>query len=55
MYLYRMFFRLTGDGKNDILFVYGNYIDKVEMRIFNQWGQQIAADQQQDTGLGWNA
>jgi gliding motility-associated-like protein len=31
------------DGKNDILFVYGNYIDKVDMRIFNQWGQQIAA------------
>jgi len=35
-------FTPNGDGKNDILFVYGNYIDKVEMRIFNQWGQQIA-------------
>jgi gliding motility-associated-like protein len=21
--------------------VYGNYIDKVEMRIFNQWGEQV--------------
>jgi len=30
------------DGKNDILYVYGNYIDKVDMRIFNQWGQLIA-------------
>jgi large repetitive protein len=30
------------DGKNDILFIYGNYIDKVEMRIFNQWGEQVA-------------
>jgi gliding motility-associated-like protein len=30
------------DGKNDILFVYGNYIDKVDMHIFNQWGQEIA-------------
>lgn len=30
------------DGKNDILYVYGNYITKVDMRIFNQWGQQIA-------------
>ena len=30
------------DGKNDLLLVYGNYIDKLEMRIFNQWGQQIA-------------
>ena len=35
-------FSPNGDGKNDVLFVYGNYIDKVEMRIFNQWGQQIA-------------
>jgi large repetitive protein len=29
------------DGKNDVLFMYGNYIDKAEMHIFNQWGQQI--------------
>jgi gliding motility-associated-like protein len=35
-------FSPNGDGKNDQLFVYGNYIDKVTMRIFNQWGQQIA-------------
>jgi gliding motility-associated-like protein len=34
-------FTPNGDGKNDILYVYGNYIDKVEMRIFNQWGQQV--------------
>jgi len=34
-------FSPNGDGKNDILYVYGNYIDKVEMRIFNQWGEQI--------------
>jgi gliding motility-associated-like protein len=35
-------FSPNGDGKNDILFVYGNYIEKVDMHIFNQWGQQIA-------------
>jgi gliding motility-associated-like protein len=35
-------FSPNGDGKNDILYVYGNYIDKVDMRIYNQWGQQIA-------------
>jgi gliding motility-associated-like protein len=29
------------DGKNDVLYVYGNYIDKLEMKIFNQWGQMI--------------
>ncbi|HEV8270150.1 MAG TPA: gliding motility-associated C-terminal domain-containing protein, partial [Chitinophagaceae bacterium] len=34
-------FSPNGDGKNDKLFVYGNYVDKVEMRIFNQWGEQI--------------
>ena len=40
------------DGKNDILFVYGNYIDKVTMRIFNQWGQQIAMIR--DKAQGWD-
>ncbi|MFI5188032.1 MAG: gliding motility-associated C-terminal domain-containing protein, partial [Chitinophagales bacterium] len=35
-------FTPNGDGKNDKLYAYGNYIDKLEMKIFNQWGQQIA-------------
>jgi large repetitive protein len=34
-------FSPNADGKNDVLYVYGNYIDKMEMHIFNQWGQQI--------------
>jgi gliding motility-associated-like protein len=34
-------FTPNGDGKNDLLFVYGNYINKVDMRIFNQWGELI--------------
>jgi gliding motility-associated-like protein len=34
-------FTPNGDGKNDILFAYSNYIDKLEMRIFNQYGQQV--------------
>ena len=34
-------FSPNGDGKNDKLFAYGNYVDKLEMRIFNQWGEQI--------------
>jgi gliding motility-associated-like protein len=45
-------FSPNGDGKNDMLFVYGNYIDKVDMRIFNQWGQQIAAIN--DKTQGWD-
>jgi gliding motility-associated-like protein len=34
-------FTPNGDGKNDILYAYSNYIDKIEMRIFNQYGQQV--------------
>ena len=34
-------FTPNGDGKNELLLVYGNYIRKLEMRIFNQWGQQV--------------
>jgi gliding motility-associated-like protein len=34
-------FSPNGDGKNDQLFIYGNYILTVEMQIFNQWGQHL--------------
>jgi gliding motility-associated-like protein len=34
-------FSPNGDGKNDILYAYSNYIDKLDMRIFNQYGQQV--------------
>lgn len=40
------------DGKNDVLFIYGNYIDKVEMHIYNQWGQKIAMINNKTQG--WN-
>jgi gliding motility-associated-like protein len=43
-------FSPNGDGKNDLLLVYGNYIDKVQMRIFNQWGQQVAAINSREKG-----
>ncbi|HUR12451.1 MAG TPA: gliding motility-associated C-terminal domain-containing protein, partial [Flavitalea sp.] len=36
-------FSPNNDGKNDLLHVYSNYINKVEMHIFNQWGQKIAS------------
>ena len=45
-------FSPNNDGKNDVLYVFGNYIAKVEMRIFNQWGQQIA--QINNPTQGWN-
>ncbi|MGE5107413.1 MAG: gliding motility-associated C-terminal domain-containing protein, partial [Sphingobacteriales bacterium] len=43
-------FSPNGDGKNDILYVYGNYIQQLEMRIFNQWGEQVALIRNVNTG-----
>lgn len=34
-------FTPNGDGRNDILFVYGNYVASIQFRVFNQWGQLI--------------
>jgi large repetitive protein len=34
-------FSPNNDGKNDQLFVYGNYIATLEMTIFNQWGERM--------------
>jgi large repetitive protein len=34
-------FTPNGDGKNDVLYAYSNYISKLEMHIFNQWGQEV--------------
>ena len=45
-------FSPNGDGKNDILYAYGNYIDKLDMRIFNQWGEQIITIT--DKSRGWD-
>lgn len=45
-------FSPNGDGKNDKLFAYGNYVDKLEMRIFNQWGEQIIIIN--SLNLGWD-
>lgn len=45
-------FSPNGDGKNDILYVYSNYIKTMEMRIFNQWGQQVELIT--DPKKGWN-
>jgi gliding motility-associated-like protein len=45
-------FTPNADGKNDILYAYSNYIDKLEMRIFNQWGQQVELIN--DPHKGWD-
>jgi large repetitive protein len=43
-------FSPNNDGKNDKLMIYGNYIRQVEMRIFNQWGEQVALINSQSQG-----
>jgi gliding motility-associated-like protein len=45
-------FSPDGDGRNEQLFIYGNYIVSVEMQIFNQWGQRLAT--LTDTHHGWD-
>ncbi|WP_316746765.1 putative Ig domain-containing protein [Pedobacter gandavensis] len=32
-------FTPNNDGKNDVLYVYGNTISKMRFRLYNQWGQ----------------
>jgi large repetitive protein len=34
-------FTPNGDGRNDVLYVRGNYIKTMEMHIFNQYGRQV--------------
>jgi gliding motility-associated-like protein len=45
-------FTPNGDGKNDVLYVYGNYIAALQMKVFNQWGQLIF--ETSDKNKGWN-
>jgi gliding motility-associated-like protein len=45
-------FTPNGDGKNDILYVYGNYVSSVQFRVFNQWGQLIFVSD--NIGRGWD-
>ena len=34
-------FSPNGDGQNDVLQVYGNFITSLELRIFNRWGEEV--------------
>nr|HPH23592.1 gliding motility-associated C-terminal domain-containing protein [Chitinophagaceae bacterium] len=45
-------FTPNGDGKNDVLKVYGNYIQKLNMQIYNQWGERIF--ETNDVTSGWD-
>ncbi|OJW82338.1 MAG: hypothetical protein BGO69_17275 [Bacteroidetes bacterium 46-16] len=45
-------FSPNGDGINDILYVRGPGIDKVELKIYNRWGQLIF--ETHDKNVGWD-
>jgi len=45
-------FTPNGDGRNDVLLVYGNHIGSIQFRIFNQWGQLVFASD--NISIGWN-
>lgn len=45
-------FSPNGDGNNDVLMVYGSGLSKVNMRIFNRWGEKVFDSQNQ--WLGWD-
>lgn len=45
-------FTPNGDGKNDVLKVFGNYIATIDLRIFTQWGEMIF--QTNDPAAGWD-
>jgi gliding motility-associated-like protein len=46
-------FTPNGDGKNDILKAYGNYLQKMNMKIFNQWGEKVYESNDVNGG-GWD-
>jgi len=43
-------FTPNGDGVNDVLYVRGNNIDRVNLIIFNRWGQKVFASNSQEEG-----
>lgn len=36
-------FTPNGDGRNDVFRIYSNLVTSMDMKIFNQWGQQVFA------------
>ncbi|GAA5222215.1 T9SS type B sorting domain-containing protein [Membranihabitans marinus] len=45
-------FTPNGDGNNDVLYVRGESIDKVEFIIYNRWGQKLF--ETNDQNIGWD-
>lgn len=45
-------FSPDGNGKNDILYFRGRYIDQLDLKIFNRWGELVFKTQ--DVNQGWD-
>lgn len=45
-------FSPNGDGKNDMIFVHGSHIDKLELFIYDRWGEKVFETFSKD--LGWD-
>ena len=45
-------FTPNGDGRNDVLKVYGNDIKAINFMVFNQWGQKMY--ESNDAAVGWD-
>jgi gliding motility-associated-like protein len=45
-------FSPNGDGLNDILYVRGDLLEKVEFAVYNRWGEKLF--ETKDKNIGWN-
>lgn len=45
-------FSPNGDGKNDVLYVRGNYISKIYFAVYDRWGQRVF--ESRDYNKGWD-
>jgi gliding motility-associated-like protein len=45
-------FTPNGDNLNDILFVYGNQIKTMELKVYDRWGEEIFVTD--DMSKGWD-
>ena len=45
-------FTPNNDNENDILFVRGNYIDKMNLKIYDRWGELVFETDKQS--VGWD-
>tara|TARA_Y100000593_G_C4322928_1_gene344898 strand:- start:9622 stop:12618 length:2997 start_codon:yes stop_codon:yes gene_type:complete len=45
-------FTPNGDGKNDVLYLRGEYIEEMDLKIFDRWGELVFETDKQ--GIGWD-